>query len=395
MFSKPEIRRLFVFDLALTNLLSGLPILYDNVAEKVVNYRKSEARFKVVHFCFFAYAMVVTTQFLQAHQNPIWITALSGFLTALFVLIWFVNSSVIAKVPDIVQLANRMFKFEQTHHRYFNLIGRLEKKSGCQLVILIDLIGTTCTPPAALAFFGFFLIQPCCPGNFGYQLFFECCFQKFPSFLTLSKISLAAYSALQFACSVSIIPLVNTQFGYVFCYCFQNYLKYFQYLYNCSGSKLSRIFNKSGDKNSQVLLVYRQIQLLIQQQNEIHQHFIVVGMLFMASLGVTVALYVTITLINQGTSLIQILFFFAVGLDCFLIMVVLSGMQGRVYTTSEETLRLSKQPGKFQKNAWAKRVIRSFQPLKIGFGSVNFFDRFTGINVFQFSIDQTVNLLLM
>jgi len=120
------------------------------------------------------------------------------------------------------------------------------------------------------------------------------------------------------------------------------------------------------------------MQLLVQQYNAIHQHFIVVLLLMIASCGLTVSLNVLIILLGISAGLIQTLFFLASGLDCFLIIVVLSGMEGSVYTTSMKTKQIAKKFGLWYRGGWSRRVIKSWKPLKIGF-----------------SIAQTVNLLMM
>jgi len=109
----------------------------------------------------------------------------------------------------------------------------------------------------------------------------------------------------------------------------------------------------------------------------------------------TISFFLLVTLLGQNTPVIQLGFFFAYAMDCLLVIVIVLGMQGRVYTTSKKAMQMAKQGEKWQRDCWSKRVIRSWQPLKIGFAWVNFFDRFTGINVLQFSLGQTINLLMM
>jgi len=391
MLCKPEIRQLFVIDITLTNVLSGLPILYDKKSGLVKIHERSKFRHKIFNRVLLTYTLVLNLQTLFAHDLPLWKMALSGLFAGGLVIICLINFKALDKLEDIVQLTNRMFKFEQKHQKYFDNVGKRNMKK-YKTLLFENIVGTICAPVVGLAFWGFILLKPCFPGNFGYQLYPECGFTQATSLAFVLKIGFSFAVSLVFASSAAIIAIINTQFVHVFCYCYLNYMKYSQYL---MGSKKGLSIFKTGKWKSQILLVYRQIQLLIQQHNTVNQHFIVVLMLMLAATGLTVSLYLLVTMFRTSAGLIEALFFSAFGFDCFMIIVVLSGMEGKVYTTSMETLQIANKFGKWQKNEWSRRVIRSWQPLKIGLGSVNFFDELTGISVLEFSIDQTVNLLLI
>jgi len=53
----------------------------------------------------------------------------------------------------------------------FGMVGKHRKLKGYKTLIFVEMIGTTCCSVAGLAFFGFILLIPCFPGNFGYELY--------------------------------------------------------------------------------------------------------------------------------------------------------------------------------------------------------------------------------
>jgi len=341
MFCKRFIQQFFVFHLTITNIFTALPIFYDKQSGLIKIHEESKFRYKILSRIALTYTFTLNLQTFFAHRVQLWLMVMSWFLCGCFIVACLLTFILIQKLADIVQLTNRMFKFEQLHHTYFGTIWEFKKARKCKTLLFLEVIGSTCAQVCGLAFWVFILLIPCFPGNFSYQLHSECgTFQHTGMAL---KILLSFVSSLLLACMGANIAFVNTQLVFVFCFCYQNYVKYSQYLLSMIGSKMGRKILKIGETRLQILTVYRQIQLLVQQYNSIHQHFIVVLMLVLASSGLTFSLYILITLLGTNAGLVETMFFLAIGLDCFLIIGVLSGMEGCVYTTSMETKKTAQK----------------------------------------------------
>jgi len=339
---------------------------------------------------------VIGIQMLEADNVSFGMKAQSGFFLVSFTSLWIVNWCVLKSEREICQLSNRLFRFEERHDKCFRDHWNGSPEMVLKIARLFDFIGTTTSVVTYIIYVAQIWVQPCFPGNFGYKFYSEC--RLMPKWMTVLddcflglviKILLVTFSSTCAIFLFSTFTIVVVQFTFVFSFCYRNYLIYLQ--------NAMKTFTRHGwilHKERKHLLVYNQIKLLLIQHNSIHQSLIVVILVNQAMFVVTVALFLLIGMYSKlETS--QKLLFVVVGLDAILVVVVVLGFLGLVYSSSMETLKIAKEIPSLRKHLWTKRYIRSWTPLKIGFGSVNYIDQLTGLVCFDFSVNQTVNLLMM
>ncbi len=148
---------------------------------------------------------------------------------------------------------------------------------------------------------------------------------------------------------------------------------------------------------AKVTNIYRQIQLLSQAFNEIHQEFVLTASILSAIAIQTILLYNLVCMEFNIQTIPYLLLFLVLLLDLIVIIIYLYGMMGELNRDSKNriTNMLLKRDKKMSADAWLKRLHRSCQPLKVKFGSANWLEPVTPLNIENFVISQTVNLLLL
>ncbi len=81
---------------------------------------------------------------------------------------------------------------------------------------------------------------------------------------------------------------------------------------------------------------------------------------------------------------------------CIVFMTIFGfGILANVHKASMDVQRKINRKSDLKRNKWFKRWLKSSPVLKIYFGGSNFLDRLTPLNLQNFAISQTVNLMLL
>lgn len=182
--------------------------------------------------------------------------------------------------------------------------------------------------------------------------------------------------------------------------CMRTFLQRYEDQHNkVRGKRMAK--ESSGESTTiayvKVIINYRQIQLLSQAFNEIHKEFVLTASILSAIVIQTTLLY---NLVCTGFSIKTVpylLLFLVLLLDLVVIIFSLYGMMGELNRDSKNRIinMLIQRNKKMTADAWLKRFHTSCQPLKVEFGSANWLEPVTPLNIENFVISQTANLLLL
>ncbi|CAL8087603.1 unnamed protein product [Orchesella dallaii] len=142
------------------------------------------------------------------------------------------------------------------------------------------------------------------------------------------------------------------------------------------------------------VLFFRQLQLMLISHNWIHKSYAVVAALGQSVFLMTICLY---CLVNLHASLlpVHVSFFLSTAAQCFTTIIAVGGTLGDVYSNSGQLLEDIKAEIPLQKNTWFRRSFKSWPVQKIRFGQVNFLDRLSPVTLVDFSINLTLNMVLV
>ncbi|CAL8068530.1 unnamed protein product [Orchesella dallaii] len=169
----------------------------------------------------------------------------------------------------------------------------------------------------------------------------------------------------------------------------------------CQRTILIRLRRKLATGIHFKLVLYRQIQLINKLFNEFHTNVLFVWML-VTCLAETFTAHASIKLISQKitkSTLLVALWTVITTVDSMFITLVVFGLAGSIHFLSWRTLeevrirRSGLSEGKSQ--AKMRKMLRSCPPIKITFGLSNFFEKTTPLNLFAYSIERLVDLLLL
>lgn len=192
----------------------------------------------------------------------------------------------------------------------------------------------------------------------------------------------------------------NYIFGFIeLCYlpatCLQCYIKSFRQGFTCNGS-----FSTVGKKFIIKLKVYRELQLLAQYFNDIHNDTILPAFLFITTFLFISCAY-ALAFAGFAMPAVKMGEFSWLAFCCWLAIAAGVGTFGRVNGESKEALsliyrkvRLFPQVRRCDRQQLIKFML-SLQPLKIKVGYVNFVEKFTPIILLHFCVSQIVSLLLI
>ncbi|OXA44922.1 hypothetical protein Fcan01_19884 [Folsomia candida] len=166
------------------------------------------------------------------------------------------------------------------------------------------------------------------------------------------------------------------------------------------GSQIARIRIKAfvtprikNDLIIQSFRIYAQCQILVKQIDVVFKNLFIPGVYAVASNGIVFSLYVCIRM-HSTISIAGLSFFVTLLMDFILTIGVDLASMGYVNLKSSQLTEKWKNMEGFGRKSEAKRISRSFQPLKIRFGS-NFIDHLTSLVVLDHCLSLTVSLLLM
>lgn len=152
---------------------------------------------------------------------------------------------------------------------------------------------------------------------------------------------------------------------------------------------------------AKVTQIYREIQIFSQAFNEVHQRLVLTASILCAIANRTILLYNLIcTEFSVGT-IPYLLLFLTLLVDLVVITLYMYGMMAELSRDSENMIdklflcRGKKINTSSKATAWLKRFHRSCQPIKVQFASGNWLEPLTPLNIEDFVISQTTNLLLL
>ncbi|CAL8121091.1 unnamed protein product [Orchesella dallaii] len=175
------------------------------------------------------------------------------------------------------------------------------------------------------------------------------------------------------------------------------------YLPGASFNRYLEILRKlMGNKNLHLnkprllryISMFRQVQLMLISFNQIHRSAAIIGAVYQTVFLLTISSY---GLLGLHSTLVpaQFMFFGSGILQTVTIIVFIFGTLGSVYRNSTNFNADVNGMNKLRMNRWFRKVLRSWPIQKVGFGKVNYMDSMTPFTLIQFSINCTLNMLLV
>lgn len=231
--------------------------------------------------------------------------------------------------------------------------------------------------------------MPCFPGNLGYIFIPECGTNIVTSMLstnmgTIVKIVMAIITTtvIEFTSTALVFELVIFAMPQIFC--LSNYLKM---LCQRIETRYCRIENMNK--------IYREIQILTIEYNNIHQNTLTIQLtLFICSCFI-LPLYMLIAFWNE-IPLIYGMFCIGCVFDTSFVIWDLDGnIKSDVYRASQNIQRITKRKKCSQNDKIFWRVVKSWRILRVNIGPVNFYEKFTAMQILNFNMTVVINLLLL
>lgn len=231
--------------------------------------------------------------------------------------------------------------------------------------------------------------SPCKPSLPGYWLLMECGSRDslWNEWLIPIKPILFASNHLILQMSMSSFPICCAAFLVFGTLSFRNYM--ISYKQMC---KLE------GFLNVKTITIYRRIQVLSIYMNEIQRWGLTGNGAISVVLVFTFNLTGLVRALGKSADPVMISFFlFLIGCACVWNSAGL-GAQANIHTTSLEVLQDLRQccrANRCMHGKWLQTFYRSCSTVKVGLGSINFIERSTPLTILSYSVDCTVNFLLL
>lgn len=239
---------------------------------------------------------------------------------------------------------------------------------------------------------GVSLRLPCLPSNFGFWMHPEC--------LSWTNMSTDKLHPLLNFCIRVILAAVNFwiwSFGmHATCVVGSGVVMIGSMHFRCKlkryKNQITHIRARNLQQEYKASLIYREIQLLARQYNQIHQRAIVTAVILAVVSTQSICVYALVEF-HETMHWINKIFFGMMGMDCFMAIMMLCGTLADTYDVSVKILGQLKR--KHRGFKWLYRFHRSCQAIKMRFGMTNFMEKLTPMNFENFSLCQTVNMLLV
>ncbi|CAL8093445.1 unnamed protein product [Orchesella dallaii] len=229
---------------------------------------------------------------------------------------------------------------------------------------------------------------PCIRANFGYWMLAECSNYKISPTLAIGmKIMFAGINFWIWSFGMHATLVVGSGIVMIASMHFRYRLKEYR-------RKIKSVKFDGSKQAVNSTLIYRQIQLLARQYNEIHQRSITSAIIISVVFTQSICLYALVDLHDDMMWVIMV-FFGMMAVDCFFAIAMLCGTLADTYDISVKILKDMKRRHNHRGFKWLSRFHRSCQAIKIRFGMTNFMEKLTPLNFENFSLCQTVNLLLV
>lgn len=149
--------------------------------------------------------------------------------------------------------------------------------------------------------------------------------------------------------------------------------------------------------------IYRHIQVMSTLNNVIQQNRIIVVLMSAGILLQSLSIFMVVRHPWNWTHLLPLGIYTMLLTDCTLAIIVLTGGMANIYSDSKlilSRLRTNILSGNDNllpriELKWARKFYKSCDPLKVKFGSTNFFEANTPLNCMNFANGLTVNILLL
>lgn len=239
--------------------------------------------------------------------------------------------------------------------------------------------------------FGSWLVlisAPCLPVHLGYLFLTECISHP----ITFKMILFRLLSSSLFVW-VGTLTLGNCVLAYTFysvipCYSIINYIclierqKYFS-------------SNSNFQFNQKFYKLWNQIQILTSTYNSIHQNCITIVSSMLFAVVFIISLYTAVGF-HETLHTLQVWIFALCVFQAVTLTIDLDGnVNGMVYGKSRQCLHKFSRDRVIMKSRLNRRHLKSLPAVKINKGSAYFYDELLPLNVINFNVSQTVNLLLM
>jgi len=266
-------------------------------------------------------------------------------------------------------------------------VSKLERR----FVTFANLVGIGVSFPITSSFIALRWLFPCGSMTFGYQFFPECKVAlESKSWSFSSNIILGLIMVMVFWLiidSSGSFAMFITDCTFMQAYCMRRYVQ------NITG-----MLNARPEMLPQFLRYYKQLQILSRYYNLIQQDTLVVAHLLMEQIAIVLCFYSLISLGAQ-LPLAKVGFFLVGGFDGAVALLVVSSVLAQLHNVSKDMKsKLRKQTlvsVSPRQRRWIRQCIRSLLPLKSYIGQVNYVDELTPLVMMDFSISQTVSLLMM
>jgi len=260
---------------------------------------------------------------------------------------------------------------------------------------LYFLFGISCTPFLAVGYPLRRWYTPCSAATLGSSLFPECD-QDSSSQLgitsTINLIIICVVVTWLAADSFGLFAFHVTGISFVQAFSFSAYVKYFRMCLNSSSAN-------QPSKRYRVMRVYRQLQILNRYYNQLQQNTVVLILLFLIMTASIIGTY-TIIAFGSKMKLHDLIIFFCAAFDGLVVILVVFSVMANVNSGAVDGIQDAKSrfiPLVVDKRGrkWVEMVWRSFRPLKVCIGTVNFADKSTPFNLLIFCLSQIASLLLL
>lgn len=237
----------------------------------------------------------------------------------------------------------------------------------------------------------FYTFFPCLHINFGFNLIPEC--DAHPNLCTkywtnlLIKIGLALFSCIAFTSLSTTTMLEHMFYSSMHCLCLLNYLRL-----------LWRRVKQDSWQPDRVLHVFREIQLICNGFNDIHQAGLMWYSIGILSFSVILGSYLAIETAGQ-LPLPYTLSLLLIGGNCGVMLV---DLYGRIHSKLLPTFKKVKEEARRSTNRMPsecrkhfRKCISSWPYLKVKIGYSNYFEEETTLTIMLFSVEQLVSLVLI
>ncbi len=245
----------------------------------------------------------------------------------------------------------------------------------------VDMFRNPCLPTNLC----YWIVDTQCVGQLGSETkatwsLYEICVK-----LLVVVVNYLNWSFLQSGCyfHCTLILLVKT-------YCLRRYIE-------LAGNRIELSLSKKKEPNAYTCIMLREIEVISNEYRRLYSYSAISPCIVCAMLLHILTFYACIKF-GLGLPLAMYLFFSLAALNTCVVVLCMYTSMANVVRASTFVLEVKLRSGmgkNMVRSPWFRRFLKSCKIVKIYVGSVNFVEPMTPLVVEQFSIQQTVNLLLL